>query len=263
MTNPTISKKRSPLKFFLVVFALSIPIWLTGFLTPLQLAPGLPLSSLMLFCPVVAASILVYRENRMAGVTGLLKRSFDHRRIESKVWYLHAVLLMPFIAVLAYGFMRLVRMPLPTPEFPVLGALFLFAASFVAALCEELGWMGYVFEPMQDRWNAIQAGIALGSIGALWHIIPFVQADRSPAWIAWQCFNLVAIRILLVWLYNNTGKSVFAVALCHAMVNVSWQLFPNNGSHYDPRITGLITAFAAIMVTVKWGPKTLARYRNS
>lgn len=259
MTTPFITEKRSPLKFFLLVFALSIPLWLIGAVTPLQLLPGLPVSSLMSFCPLIAASILVYRENRTAGVTELLKRSFDYRRIRAKVWYVPTVLLMPGIAVLAYGLMRLVRLPLPAPQFPGVAALAMFLAFFVAALGEEVGWSGYAIDPMQDRWNALQASILLGLVGAAWHIVPLAQADRSPTWIAWQCLTLVASRVLLVWLYNNTGKSVFAAALCHAMVNVSWQLFPNHGSHYDPRITGLITALAAVLVTVVWGPRTLAR----
>jgi membrane protease YdiL (CAAX protease family) len=259
MTTPFITERRSPPKFFLLVFALSIPLWLIGAVTPLQLLPGLPVSSLMSFCPLIAASILVYREDKTAGVTELLKRSFDYRRIRAKVWYVPTVLLMPGIAILVYGLMRLVRLPLPAPQFPGLAALAMFLAFFIAALGEEVGWSGYVIDPMQDRWNALQASILLGLVGAAWHIVPIAQADRSPIWIAWQCLTLVASRVLLVWLYNNTGKSVLAAAVCHAMVNVSWQLFPNYGSHYDPRITGLITALAAVVVTIVWGPRTLAR----
>jgi len=48
----------------------------------------------MLFCPVTAAVILVYRENKIAGVTALLKRSFDYNRIRAKVWY--APIVLPF-----------------------------------------------------------------------------------------------------------------------------------------------------------------------
>jgi membrane protease YdiL (CAAX protease family) len=262
MTNPFTTEKRSPLKFFLLVFILSIPLWLIGAVTPLQLLPGLPVSSLMVFCPLIAASILVYRERKITGVTELLKRSFDYKRIRGKVWYIPTVLLMPGIATLAYGLMRLVRLPLPTPQFQGVAALAMFLVFFIAALGEEVGWSGYAIDLMQDRWSALQASILLGLATATWHIVPLAQADRSPTWIVWQCLNLVATRILLVWIYNNTGKSVFAAALCHAMVNVSWQLFPNNGSHYDPRIIGLITAFAAVMVTFVWGPRTLTRNRN-
>lgn len=34
------------------------------------------------------------------------------------------------------------------------------------------------------------------------------------------------------------------------------------GEEYDPRIVGPIVTFGAIIVTVVWGPQTLARYRN-
>ncbi len=46
--------KRSPLTFFALVFGLSIPFWLIGAATDLQLMPGLPLSALMAFCPLAA-----------------------------------------------------------------------------------------------------------------------------------------------------------------------------------------------------------------
>ena len=44
------------------------------------------------------------------------------------------------------------------------------------------------------------------------------------------------------------------------MINLSWQLFPINGSYFDPQITGLIAAFAVVIVTIIWGPKTLSRH---
>ena len=257
-TSTSISK--SPLIFFLLVFAISIPLWLIGAVTPQQLLPGLPVSSLNVFCPLIAASILVYREDKASGVTKLLRRSFDYRRTQAKVWCVPTVLLNPGIAVLAYGLMRLVRLPLPAPQFPGVAALVMFLASFIAALGEELGWSGYAIDTMQDRRKALQASILLGLVWATWHIVPLVQAQRSPAWIAWWCLSTVAQRVLIVWLYNNTGKSVFAAALFHAISNVSTLLFPE---YYDPRITGLITAFAAVIVTVVWGPRTLARYRNA
>jgi len=248
-----------PMKFFLLVFALSVPFWLIGAASTLKVMPGLPVSSLMVLCPPMAASILLYRRGRLSSVTGMLKRSFDFRRVRSKVWYLPAVLLMPAIAVLAYALMRLLHRPLPVAMVPGMAVPLMFLMFFVAALAEELGWSGFALDPLQDRGNALQAGILVGLVWAAWHIVPFLQAERSPAWIAWQMFTLVASRILIVWLYNNTQKSVFVAALSHAMINVSWQLFPNHGSDYDPRITGLITALAVVLVTVVWGPRTLVR----
>ena len=61
--------------------------------------------------------------------------------------------------------------------------------------------------------------------------------------------------------YNTTRRSVFVASLFHTTINVSWQLFPIHGSHFDPRVTGLMTAFLAAIVSVIWGPQTLARMR--
>ena len=259
-----IVSRRSPLKYFVLVVALSAPFWLTGAVTGLQLSPGLPVSSLMVSAPVLAALILVYRENRTAGMIALLKRAFDYRRIKGRAWYAAIVLLMPTVLVLAYGLQRLAGRPVPAPRFQLLAPIVMFLAFFVASLGEELGWSGYVIDPMQRRWSALQASLLLGLVWGSWHAIPLSQAGRSPAFIAWQCLLfLVAQRVVIVWLYNNTAKSVFAAALFHAISNVGVFLFPVNGSYYDPLITGLIMALVAATVALVWGPRTLARFRNA
>lgn len=53
------SRHRSPQKFYLLVFALSVPFWWVGAVTSLQLLPGLSVSALGAFCPLIAAVILV------------------------------------------------------------------------------------------------------------------------------------------------------------------------------------------------------------
>ena len=68
--------------------------------------------------------------------------------------------------------------------------------------------------------------------------------------------------MLLVWLYNNTGQSVFAVAWMHVSANVSWQLFPNQGSHWDPRVNSLVVALAAALIVAISGSRTLIRRRG-
>lgn len=257
------SQVQSLLLYFLLVFALSIPFWLAGALTGMQLMEGLPVSSLMTFCPLIAAVIVVYREDKADGARRLLRRAFDYRRITTAAWYVPIILLMPGVMILMYGLMRLLRMPLPTPQIPILAAVVMFVVFFIAALGEEVGWTGYATEPMQARWGALQAGVLLGLVWAVWHIIPFMQAHRSPTWIVWQCLFLVAVRVVMVWLYNKAGKSVFAIILFHAMINVSSFLFPNYGSHYDPRIAGLLTALTAVIVTLFWGRQTSQREQPS
>ena len=256
-------RNRSPLTFFALVLGLSLPFWLIGAATDLQLMPGLSVSALGAFCPMVAALILVHRESGSAGVTELLRRSFDFKRIRAKRWYAPILLLMAGVNVAVYGLMRWMDMPLPAPQIGILAASLMFVAFFVGALGEELGWSGYIIDPMQSRWNALQTGVLLGLVAILWHLVPLLQMQRSPTWIGWWCLYAMAARILIVWLYNNTGKSVFAVALFHATLNLSWMLFPIYGSHFDMRLGGLVMAVVAVVVTVVWGPRTLARNKSA
>jgi membrane protease YdiL (CAAX protease family) len=113
---------------------------------------------------------------------------------------------------------------------------------------------------MQQRWGALTAALALGVIWQLWHIIPHMQQGHPAAWIWWQSVYSVALRVLMVWIYNNTGRSVLAAILVHATDTVSVGLFPNFGSHYDPFVTSLIAWPIAAIVIFVWGSRTLSRY---
>ncbi len=60
--------------------------------------------------------------------------------------------------------------------------------------------------------------------------MPLLQAQRSTSWIAWWSLGTVSSRVLIVWVCNNAGKSVFAASLFHAVENLSWLWFPAMGS---------------------------------
>jgi membrane protease YdiL (CAAX protease family) len=249
------------LQYFLLVFVLAVPFWLFGG-GKLPLPINLPVGALVTFVPVTAAAILYYRQSGFTGVKQLLKKAVDYQKIKNKNWYLPTLFLMPLIYVLSYAVMRLAGLPLPDPiQIPLLIVPIFFLMFFIGDAGEELGWSGYAIDPIQDRWGAFKASLILGVVWAIWHVIPFVQTGNPPMWIVWKSLSTVALRILIVWIYNNTGKSVFAVILFHDMVNVSEFLFPNYGSHLDPFVTGLITLLTAAIVIFGWGAKTLARYR--
>ena len=245
---------RSPVRFFLFVFAFSIPVWLIQ-------PRGWPISA-SVGAPLIAALILVYREEGRGGVRRLLSKAFDQRRIRKGTWYGPIIFLMPLIYLLTYEVVRLMGLPLSDePYFPFLLIPLLFALFFILAIGEEVGWTGYATDPLQDRWSALPTGIILGLVTALWHFVPLIQMGRTPIWIAWWSLGSISIRVLTVWLYNNTGRSLFAGIVFHAMNNLSFALFPNYGSHWDPAVAGVITAIVAGIVAFLWGSRTLARYR--
>lgn len=263
--NADVQTSRSPLLFFVLVIAFSIPFWIIGAVVeqylPKDRPINLPLSSLMTFNPMIAALILIYRESGTQGVKALLKRVFDYKRIKNRVWYLPIFLLMPLIMVMEYIVMILTGNPIPDPQVSIMIAPVLFIAFFIAAVGEELGWQGYAFEPLQTRWNALGAALILGVVWALIHVVPDLQAHHTLTWIVGQRLGTIALRVLIVWIYNNTGQSLFAAITFHTMNNVSTFLFPNNGSYFDPVIAFFIMGFIAVGVVIAWGPKTLARYR--
>ena len=234
--------------FFVIVFALSSLFWMTGYFYPVKLLPGLPLSSLMVFCPAGTALFLVYKRKKVQGFLELLGRSIDYKRITKETVYFAILLIKPGIYILVYISMLISGRELPVYEFPGLKLFPMFIGFFAAAIGEELGWTGFALIKLQTNLGILKAGLLLGIIWSFWHLIPFLQADRSLTWIFWQFITLLSFRILLVWIYNISGKSVFAAALFHSTGNLCWQIFPNNGSYYDPALAGIISTLFVILI---------------
>lgn len=210
---------------------------------------------------MVAAFILMYQENKIRGVKELLERVFDYKRIKNKGWYLPALLFMPLTMVISYWLMCWFGLPLPDPDIPLAVIPIFFLSFFIGAVCEELGWTGYGIDPLQERHGALAAGVILGAVWAIWHVIPWYQGHPDLAWVASQFAATVVLRVIMVWLYNNTGKSLFSVILFHTMINVSEYAFPNYGSHFTPFLTFMVVAAVAAMVIFLYGARTLAQYR--
>ena len=254
---------RSPAAFFALVFLLTTPFVVIEAVRGGELMPGIPLTGLAFVCPVVAAVLLTHRESGRAGVVALLKRSYDARRIRNRIWLLPVLLLYPAVLVLSFFVLRLRGVEVPAPDIAVGPALALAAVFLVTALAEELGWSGYLLDPLQQRWGALVAGLVVGAGWAVWHWVALLQVGRSLDWIGWWTVATVAMRVIMVWLYANTGRSVLATALFHLTGNLGWQLFPVAGSHFDPPSTAMLLVVIAIAVTLGWGPRTLARSSSS
>jgi membrane protease YdiL (CAAX protease family) len=135
----------------------------------------------------------------------------------------------------------LAGLPIPPALAPLVAFPAVFPLFFLLAAGEEVGWMGYAFEPMQTRGNALSAALVLGAIWALWHVPFFV----------------------FTWIFNNTGKSVFATILFHAADNTALVTLPE--IHANTPWGGVlhcgVILFVVTGVTFLWGPRTLARYR--
>lgn len=260
------SSLKTPLLFCLTVFLISAVLWLSE---PLaagampDLPVHLPPSSLMAFFPLVTACLFAGGRNRGEGIRRLFGRLADLRFLRNgKRWLLPALFLMPLVLCASWLILVLADAPLPEPDLHWPMVPVFFAVFLLAAAGEEAGWMLYVVDPLQRRWNALTAGLVCGAVWALWHLVPYMRAGHDAGWIVWHSLVTVLLRIAIVWLYNNTGRSVPMAVLLHASANVGFFLFPDYGSHYDPMTTALVLAAAvAVLVRVR-GFRTLAGFRH-
>lgn len=264
-----IPAKKSPLTFFLLVYGLSIPFWVIETMIDVKGLPlDIPITDILAaLTPLVAASILVHKEHGRAGIKKLLGRIFDVDRITQKIWYVPIVFLPVLLYVLIYLTIHFAGLSLPSQWIIPFGSIPVYlGVFFLGAVVEETGYMGYAIDPMQERFGALWASILMGLPWAVWHYPSIIQQGHNLTWIVWATLGTVGVRVLIVWIYNNTGNSLFACILFHAMLNIGRPLFPADATHNPlvdyPAIHYSILAIVAGIVVSLWGPTTLAWYRD-
>lgn len=254
--------KASTSIYFILVFMLTIPFYILGASSAkLPGLPFLPVNTLMVLVPVLVALFLTYWQHGGRGAVTLLKSPFTYEQNLGAIWILIALLFMPAVCLLEFGILRLVGSKVPFPQIGIGQLLFYFIVFFIGAVGEELGWQGYAYPSLRNSHTVFDSAVILGIIWALWHVVPFVQMGRTTNWIIWHELSTVIIRIIIVWLFENTRKSILIAVLFHTMFNVSWTMFPVagsfpiSGSFYDPFITFLILAFPLSAIIAWWGPE--------
>jgi membrane protease YdiL (CAAX protease family) len=254
-----------PLRFFGWVLLLSIPFHAWGIFWPIEALPfGLPVSATMIIVPALVATVMTWREQGRRATAEIWRRVGDVRRPKSAWWTLIAFLFMPAAMLFSYEIMRVLGLPLPAvvkvsfAETPVV-----FAAFFFGAIFEEVGWTGYATEPLQKRYGVFGAGYMIGAVWALWHIVPWwIVLGRPISWVAGQALATVAMRLVMGWIYAYGGRSLFLATVFHAMINTSFVLFPNNGSHYNPSVNAAVLMAMTTLLAVISG-KLRLRFRNA
>ena len=262
-----IPPSRSLAAFVAIELVLSVPFWAIGALATMGVIPDqVMLRASWSLTPMIAASILVFRSGGTAGLRGLFARVVDVARIRSRWWVSVAFLLGPAIVFAQYGLAVLAGSAVPAPQLTLM-VLASYAGLFLLTPAEELGWTAYVLDGAQARWIALRAGLVTGAIWAVAHAPVWLLAGQSIEWCLWQMAYVVALRVLMTWVYNNVGRSLFVMDLLHPGFFVWWYLWPVDGTglsvpgFYDPRSLAFTAATLALLATVGWGARTLARRR--
>lgn len=254
---------RSAPLFLGLVLALAVPIWGLSRFVGVIGALKIPVTDLLLgFTPLTAACILVFKSEGPSGVVALLKGSVAFRKLARSGWLAPALWLAPLIYLLTFAGLHLAGYGgVATPNWLALPGLA--AIMFVLAIGEEVGWTGYLLDPLQARFGALGASLIIAAPWWLGHIPSILQIGGSVADLAIWIPGAIALRVLMTWLYNNSGQSLTAVVLFHALLNAGRTVaYPTINTHYDPvyQVTGYAVAVAlSVVVLMVWGPKTLTR----
>ena len=133
-------------------------------------------------------------------------------------WYA-ALLIPPVLILLVLYVLSSAVSPIFTP-----GGAWAFGimAGLLAGFLEEIGWTGYAFPRMRLAHCAPAAALYLGLIHTAWHLMADYLITAAPdgvLWLphflTWMVVPMIAMRVLISWVYANTGSLLLA-QLMHA-----------------------------------------------
>ncbi|MBL3826708.1 MULTISPECIES: CPBP family glutamic-type intramembrane protease [unclassified Marinobacter] len=207
--------------------------------------------------PVVAGLGLAAANGGKEQLGDLWRRLTDWRRIPGRWWliilffWLAYDLAMAGLAVL----LGVTGEPLDTnwQLFVNPGPLlFLLVLSFVFPAVEEVGLRGFYLEALQQRFSPVVAGLVNGAVWALWHA-PFVffpgyyaNTTFHPE-LYWWMPMIICHTLLIVLVYNRTGRSILAVLIFHAMMNFTGEWLRISPEMYPFMLFGNL-ALAALLI---------------
>ena len=262
-----------PWLFFGLTFAWSWFFWVPTALSengifqlPSALAYVLANGKPAAWGPLIAALVIGFRQAGRAGVTGIFK-SMCRVKIGWR-WYAVALLLLPLIVgaatliALAFGEALPVTEALTNPITIPLAFVWIFFLG--GPLQEEAGWRGTSTPAMQEKIGALGASLVTGLFWGLWHL-PLFYMPREEIYYNQPIWGLIGstvlLSVLISWVYNNTGRSLFAVMLMHTTYNWSNFLFTGLSTDTGGLAYFMLLAGTAAAVVSIFGGKTLVRAR--
>jgi uncharacterized protein len=225
-----------PIIFFTVTILASFLLGIVAYYGTKQLQAPLFLFGLCI--PAITALALIFTSHNE-----LLIRDFWHRlflfHISSS--YLTIILfLMPCTMILAtmisllFGYSS--KQFLINDNMSVMkgwNALGIVIPLILAPIIEELGWRGYGVDSLMVHFNLFTTSVLFGLLWAVWHLPAFFikgyyhnQLLHLGARYVINFFvSVFVITFLMNWIYYKTGRSIPAVMLFHAMINLSSMVF--------------------------------------
>lgn len=233
MTPASWLRRHPLLGYFALCFGISwggilIVLAATGFkLAALQpLETGL-IFALMLLGPSASGLILTAVLDGRTGLhllgSGLMRWKLGVR------WYAVALLTAPLFLLAILWPLSAIVAPAFAPRFQWA----LFGAGLLAGGFEEIGWTGFATPRLLACQRMGMAGLLLGLVWAFWHLPADFRYNFEAMGTVWPLeFAVVYIaaltpyRILMTWVYRNTGSVLLAVLMHASYTGWLLVLFP-------------------------------------
>ncbi len=99
---------------------------------------------------------------------------------------------------------------------------------FIGGGQEELGWRGYILDPIEERLGPWLGNVVLGIIWAVWHLPLFLLPGTGQAYTPYLAFLLFTIGLswFFSWVRQASRKRITSGIYAHALVNVFGTIFP-------------------------------------
>lgn len=228
------------------------------------LEDGLRMAVLVLAGPSIAGLLMSYLVNGKHGVRELISRMTKWQ--VNLRWYAAALIVFPVLILAILLALSNFVSPDYTPGFVTFGI----TAGLLAGFVEEIGWMGFAYPRMRSRHGVMRATLLLALLPGVWHFLPNYLGDSQhygpyllPRFIAMWIVAMTAMRILLVWIYTNTGSLLLAQLTHASSTGFLFILGPTTVSPYGETfwwsIYAVVLWVAAGIVLLRYGPSLEAR----
>ena len=231
------AKQSIPYQFFVVTFAWSWLLWLplvlvgSGILpmaNDLRSALTIPVTILAMFGPAAGAFYCLGTLHGKDTIHQYL-RSLADLRLGWQAWLVPILVLggstwLAWVLPELWGEPRL-EMLLPSAW---VFLPYLFLMIFLGGGQEELGWRGYILDPMEKRLGAWLGNLVLGAVWGIWHLPLFFIPGTPQAYTPFAGFMLLTIGYswFFAWVRQAAGKRTLAGLVTHGWANAFVPLFP-------------------------------------
>jgi membrane protease YdiL (CAAX protease family) len=129
---------------------------------------------------------------------------------------------------------------------------------------EEVGWRGFALPRLQQRHSALAASLLLAVPWALWHLPTFQVLGSyrgiAPAMFPGFVLGLACGSIVLAWLYNGSGGSLWLVAVYHGALNFVTATLAAHG-FLAAMVSTCVMLNAGVLVALEWNARRHGRRR--